>query len=228
MKKSKGILILVFVALVIIQMIGSWTENIWLEYLAKPLLLPWMALYFILYSEKSKYKWMVLLAFFFSWTGDVLLMFSGSVEILFYAGVGGFFLAQLSYILVFTKYFNIQEKGFVRRKPLILIPYLLYLAGIIVVLFPGLDGFMRPIIVVYGASLIAMAVTAVNLKGRVSISAFNLIFWGSTLFVMSDSLLAINKFHTDLPNAAVLIMSTYIAAQLLILLGLVKKQEKTV
>lgn len=37
------------------------------------------------------------------------------------------------------------------------------------------------------------------------------------------------KIHySELPKSAVLIMSTYIAAQLLILLGLVKKQEKTV
>jgi len=227
MKKSKGILILVFVALVIIQMIGSWTGIIGFEYFAKPFLLPWMALYFLLYSAKGDYKWMVILAFFFSWTGDMLLMFSGSMEILFYAGVGGFFIAQLSYILVFSKYFSNQKKGFVIRKPLVLIPYILYLIGIIVLLFPGLDGFMRPIIVIYGTSLITMAIAAVNLRGKVPSLAFNLIFWGSILFVLSDSMLAINKFHTELPKSGVLIMGTYIAAQLLILLGLVNKQEKT-
>lgn len=228
MKKSQGILILVFVALVIVQMIGSWTGNIWFEYLAKPLLLPWMALYFLLYSGKGDFKWMVLLAFFFSWTGDMLLMFSGSMEILFYAGVGGFFMAQLCYILVFSKFFKSQKKGLIIRKPLILIPYLLYLIGIIVLLFPGLDGFMRPIIVIYGGSLIAMALAAVNLRGKVPIPVFNYIFWGSILFVLSDTMLAVNKFHSELPKSAVLIMSTYIAAQLLILLGLVNKQEETV
>jgi len=228
MKKFQGILILVFVAIVIVQMIGSWTGNIWFEYLAKPLLLPWMAIYFLLYSGKGNFKWMVLLAFFFSWTGDILLMFSGSLEILFYAGVGGFFMAQLSYILVFTNYFKNQRKGFIIRKPLILIPYLLYLIGIIVLLFPGLDGFMRPIVVIYGSSLIAMAIAAVNLRGKVQAPVFNLVFWGSVLFVLSDSMLAINKFHTELPKSDVLIMSTYITAQLLILLGLVKKHKETV
>lgn len=228
MKKSKAILILVFIALVIVQMIGSWTGNIWFEYLAKPLLLPWMALYFLLYSAKGNFKWMVLLAFFFSWTGDVLLMLSASREILFYAGVGGFFMAQLFYILVFSNYFKNQKKGFIIRKPLVLIPYILYLIGIIVLLFPGLDGFMRPIIVIYGGSLIAMAIAALNLRGKVPTLVFNLIFWGSILFVLSDTMLAVNKFQTELPKSDVLIMSTYIAAQLLILLGLVKKEEAPV
>ena len=135
MKKSQGILILLFVVIVVVQMIGSWTGVIWYEYLAKPLILPWIALYFLLYSGKWNFKWMVLLAFFFSWTGDMLLMFSGSMEILFYAGVGGFFMAQLCYILVFSKYFKSQNNGFIIRKPLVLIPYLLYLIGIIILLF---------------------------------------------------------------------------------------------
>jgi uncharacterized membrane protein YhhN len=42
---------------------------------------------------------------------------------------------------------------------------------------------------------------------------------GALLFVISDSLLAINKFYQDIPLAGVLIMLTYGLAQLFIMEG---------
>ncbi len=226
MKNSRRLLFLLLIVIVILELIASWTGNHTLEYFVKPLIMVWMAVYFVLFAKKRSNLWMILMAFFFSWLGDILLMFSYKVEVLFYAGVGGFFLSQLSYILVFTRYFESPKKGFVTRKPLILIPYILYLVGIIILLFPGLEGIMRPIIIVYGASLIGMALAVVNLKGKVLKSIFSYIFLGSILFLLSDSMIAIDKFHTELPQARVLIMSTYMAAQFLILMGLANHLEE--
>lgn len=225
MKNPRGILILLFILIVLAELLACWMDYTILEYIVKPLIMIWMASYFLIFSGEAKNKWMVLMAFFFSISGDVLLMLADKMEILFYAGVGGFFLAQLSYILVFAKYFGRDKKGFIRTKPLILLPYLLYLAVVLIVLVPVSEGIMQVIIVIYGCSLIGMAIAAGNLKGKVFPSTFKYLFWGSTLFVISDTLLAVNKFHTELPKSAILIMSTYIAAQFLIMMGLTKKKS---
>lgn len=227
MKNQHRLLIILFALVILIQLLASALDIQLLEYVAKPLILPWLVVWFLLHTERSRYRWLVIMALLCSWLGDVLLMFARQNELFFYAGVGGFFLSQLFYILVFAQFFEQQSGGFIRRKPWVILPYLLYLIGIVFLLFPKLDGFMRPIILVYGTSLIGMALAAVNLKGQVSVKAFKLIFLGSLFFLASDSMLAINKFHSELPLSGLWIMSTYIIAQLLIVLGLSEKKPPT-
>jgi uncharacterized membrane protein YhhN len=64
-----------------------------------------------------------------------------------------------------------------------------------------------------------MALSALTLRHIVSKAAWNSLFSGALLFVMSDSLLAINKFVHPIPEAGFLIMSTYILAQYFIVQG---------
>ncbi len=225
MKKLRIPLLIFFVLIVGIELIGCLTADLTYEYIAKPWIMPWIAVYFLLYFQKQSIKWKVLLAFFFCWTGDVLLLLANVYELFFYTGVGGFLIGHLFYISIFSGHGEYRVKGFVSQKPLVILPYLLYLAGIIALLFPVMTGIMRPIIIVYGVVLIGMALAAVNRKGRVSSPVFNRIFWGSILFVLSDTLIAVNKFHTEFDYARVLIMSTYIAAQVLILSGLVIEKD---
>jgi uncharacterized membrane protein YhhN len=45
---------------------------------------------------------------------------------------------------------------------------------------------------------------------------------GALLFVASDSILAINKFHTPFESATFFVMLTYGLAQLLLIVGIVK------
>jgi uncharacterized membrane protein YhhN len=49
---------------------------------------------------------------------------------------------------------------------------------------------------------------------------------GALLFVISDSLLAINKFYKPLPFAALFIMLTYCAAQYFIVRAFIHRREK--
>jgi uncharacterized membrane protein YhhN len=48
---------------------------------------------------------------------------------------------------------------------------------------------------------------------------------GSLLFLASDSMIAINKFTTEIPMAGFWIMISYILAQYLIMRGLVLEKE---
>ena len=226
MKKYTSLILhLLLLIIVVIELTGRFTDNIRLEYPVKPLIMIWMAVYFLIYSKKKSFTIPVLIAFFFSWLGDNFLMFSGKNELFFFAGVGGFFLAQLSYIYIFSKYSEENRQGYLRKKPLLIIFFLLYVAGIYIVLLPGLEGIMKPVILVYALSLIAMSMMALNRRGRVNPPSFRYVFAGSILFLLSDSMIAINKFSLEFPMAGFWIMITYISAQYLIMRGLVYEKS---
>jgi uncharacterized membrane protein YhhN len=222
MKKNTSLLMhLIFALIVIIELTGRLLDNIQMEYAVKPLIMIWIAVYFLRNKQKTVFTVPVLIAFFFSWLGDNFLMLSGKNELLFFAGVGAFFFAQLTYIFIYTKYGENGKKGYVQKNPWISIFFLAYIAGMLVLLLPGMEGIMKPIIAVYALSLIAMSMMALNRSGRVGDSSFKLVFVGSLLFLLSDSMIAFNKFHSAIPLAGFLIMLTYISAQYLILRGLI-------
>ena len=218
----------IFLIIVVLELVGRILDILTLEYIAKPLILVWIALYFILHTQKRSFMPGVLFAFFFSWLGDMFLMFSGGYEneIFFYAGVGGFFLAQILYIVVFLLNAENDIKGLLLRNPLLIIPLLGYGVFVFWLLYPKLEGIMLIIILIYALSLIGMSLAALNRRDRVSILSFRLVFIGSLFFLLSDSLLAINKFHTELPQGGFLIMLTYITAQYLIMRGLILEKER--
>ena len=78
MKNRTSLLMhLLFALIVIVELLGRLLDNIQLEYFAKPLIMIWIAVYFMLSARKTVFTIPVLLAFFFSWMGDNLLMLSG-------------------------------------------------------------------------------------------------------------------------------------------------------
>jgi len=226
MKTRTSLLLhLLFIIIVVLELTGRFLDNINLEYPVKPLIMIWMAVFFLIFRKKKAFTVPVLFAFFFSWVGDNFLMFSGKNELFFFAGVGGFFLAQLAYIYIFAPFRERSEKGLLQRKPALILFFLAYVTGIYVILFPGLEGLMKPIILIYALSLIGMSMMALNRKGRVGLSSYRLVFFGSILFLISDSMIALNKFFMEFTLAGFWIMITYIAAQYLIMRGLILEEE---
>jgi uncharacterized membrane protein YhhN len=219
--RTSLLLHLLFFIIVAIELAGRITGNIGLEYPVKPLLMIWVALYYLLFRTKREMTTPVLWAFFFSWVGDIFLMFSHTGEHFFFAGVGGFFLAQLTYIYVFATFSENGARGYLERNLIVGSLFLGYAAGIVYLLYPGLEGVMKPVIMVYALSLIGMSMMALNRKGRVNRASFLLVFIGSVLFVLSDSMIALNRFYTEIPLAGFWIMLTYIAAQYMIMRGLI-------
>ncbi len=212
---------LIFTVIVLVELTGRVTDNITLEYFVKPMIMIWMALYFIIFRKKKEFTLPVLLAFFFSWVGDNLLMMSGKNELFFYAGVGSFFLAQLAYIYTFSIVSEKGGRGYLQNHVFIGFLFIAYVAAIFYLLYPGLEGFLKPIILIYAISLVGMSMMALNRHGRVGYWGFLLVFTGSILFVISDSMIALNKFYMEFSLAGFWIMLTYIAAQYLIMRGLI-------
>jgi uncharacterized membrane protein YhhN len=78
--------------------------------------------------------------------------------------------------------------------------------------------------VAYAAVLVTMVIVALFRYGRTTAASFGLVFGGAVLFMISDSLLAMNKFHAPIQQAGLLIMITYCVAQGLIAEGMLKHE----
>lgn len=70
-----------------------------------------------------------------------------------------------------------------------------------------------------------MSSMALNRYGNGHPISFSLVFSGSLFFVVSDTLIAVNRFLVTTPYAGLFVMATYIAAQFLIMKGILKQYE---
>jgi uncharacterized membrane protein YhhN len=224
MKKS------LFTYIFAISVIGVFATIIlhikWLDYVFKPLIMISIGGYFILNSEKIN-KIIVRLAiaaFLFSWFGDIFLMFANRGTIYFMVGLVCFLIAQIFYISLFRQ--TIQLSGrepFLSGNKIYLIAYILYGATIYYLLFNHLDVVLKIAVFIYMSAILGMSAMALNRLKTVSMASFLFVFVGSVLFLFSDSVIAIDKFYSPIPNDRIFVMSTYIAAQYLIMRGVLKQ-----
>ncbi len=167
-----------------------------------------------------------LFAFLFSLLGDIFLMFTGEGMIFFMLGLGSFLVAQVAYILLFLRTVKISGgEPFLRKNSLYLNGYIIYGFSIYILLFSHLDTVLKIAVFVYMVALLVMSAMALTRYKTVSKASFNFVFYGSVLFVISDTLIALDKFLTPIPNDRLLVMSTYMAAQFLIMKGILKQFE---
>ena len=162
-------------------------------------------------------------AMFFCWTGDVLLLKQADAEMFFILGLVSFLIGHLLYILAYRelRWADKMNGLLMTQKLRVSFPVALAGTGLIVVLLPTLGGLMIPVIV-YAIVLMGMVMAAFFRYGRTSPDSFWLVAAGALLFMVSDSILAINKFHTAFELAGPLIMLTYILAQFLIVEGAIR------
>ena len=188
----------------------------------KPLLLPGL----LLATNESKNfttkKWL-LFALCFSWIGDVILMFADKGEIYFILGLVSFLISHILFIVLFIK----QETLSKPNKLIFCIGILAvaaYLYTMLTILLPTLGDLKIPVSV-YAFVISLMLIMAIRGALTWQNPMNLLILNGAIAFVTSDSILAINKFFNALPNASLLIMSTYLIAQYLITFGVLKLNE---
>lgn len=189
----------------------------------KPLLLPFLILE-TYSSENFKTKNLLLSALVFSWIGDIILMFADKGELYFIFGLVSFLIAHIIFILLFTK----QEKENTSTNKLFWIGLIIvgiYLFGMLSLLYPSLGDLKIPV-TVYAITISTMLLMAI--KGYFNWKKPNnlTVLLGALIFVSSDSILAINKFHSELPKSGFLIMITYIVAQFLITKGILSLNKK--
>ena len=142
----------------------------------------------------------------FALLGDVLLDVSGTVA--FLAGMGAFLLMQLCYIRGFL---GLGAGAWFRARPLVVAGWAVLWLALNLALGPLL-GELRWPITVYSLALVAMAACAVATGSRA-------IGVGGVVFLASDLLIGLRAADVSIPASGVLVMTTYVVAQALIVTG---------
>ena len=197
------------------------------EYFVKPAILITIIGIFIQMADRNStlFKW-GLLAFIFSLVGDVVLLFAKFNELFFLAGIAGFLLSHLFFIVTFRQHEQ-KTPSYLRTKPAWIILVATLGISLYIVLFPYLDILLKVAVFIYASAISTMLLTAVNRKEQVPPASYIWCVLGAILFFISDALLAINKFWIVVPLSSIWIMSTYMLAQYFILVGLVNQQAQT-
>ncbi len=216
----KKIWVLAFLAALLADIAGILAGNEWVQWISKPLILPFLFGYF--YSEINTVspplkKW-IYLALFFSWAGDVLLMFQGMKALFFLLGLSAFLLAHIFYILFFH-FVRIREK--IAGNGWYLLFILIYYSILMRKLSPYLGELTIPVRV-YGLVISIMLLMAMHMRTLPVKKAGWSMLAGAAFFVISDSVLAINKFYQAFEGSGAVIMLTYGAAQFFIVKGAIE------
>lgn len=226
---KKNLLHFLFLIIVVGDLVGEFFQIKWIDYSFKPFILIWIGGYFLMHAKNmdKKVVQIACLAFVFSWGGDVLLMFTQKAPYFFILGLSSFLVAQIFYIFLFLRTINLSgKKPFLKKKPYFLIAYIAYGLIVYTVLYNQLDFVLRIGIFVYMLALLSMSAMALNRYGNGHPVSFRYVFIGSIFFVLSDTMIAVNKFLVAIPYEGILIMTTYISAQYLIMRGLLKQYEE--
>lgn len=208
--------VILFLIVLLANILGSVFNNTLLQNISKPLLMPLLMGWFLFSGIRSitNRKW-ILAALFFSWLGDVLLMFQEKDALFFMLGLAAFLIAHIFYIIFF---FEINRKEKSKLNLFIIIAVVAYYIGLLTILFPTL-GEMKIPVIVYGLVISIMLLSALHLPITKNREASIGLMMGAVLFVISDSVLAINKFYRPFEYSGVLIMLTYGLAQWFIVNG---------
>ncbi len=157
----------------------------------------------ILFSKpnQKKYKNLIVFGLVFCLIGDVFLLDNDY----FIAGLASFLIGHLIFTYAFLSLKGFQKKyGIFSILLLIGITYFMYLR-------PYLGEITIPV-AIYILVIVLMNWQALGLYALEKNKAFLMISLGAILFLISDSILAYDKFKEPFSFAGILILSTYWAA----------------
>ena len=209
-----------FIVILTVHLAGMVLKIKLVEYVSKPMIVVLLIFYFLSQTNKinSGYKRWILAALFFSCAGDVLLLLQQNDSLFFLLGLSAFLSAHIFYI-VFFQHVRVKEK--VPLNLWLLFIVVIYYAALITFLSPHLGDMKLPVRI-YGIVISIMFMLAMHMLVIKNKIAGKWMMTGALLFVISDSVLAVNKFYHSFEIAGVVIMLTYGLAQLFIVEGAIK------
>lgn len=213
----KNIARVIFLIVLIGDLAGIQLGNELLQYIFKPLIVPAVAMIFLsqVGTQLKNLQLLILGGLFFSWLGDILLMFVPRNDLFFLLGLSSFLVAHIFYILFFHK---LKTREGIGSNAWLLVIVAVYYATLIVLLGDK-PGEMEWPVRVYGIVISFMMLLALHMTRLSDRRAGRMMMSGAILFVLSDSVLAINKFYQPFEGAGLIIMVTYAFAQLMIAEG---------
>ena len=211
-------------ALTDLYAIASGNEKLHMVF--KPTLMICLLITLFLCRPSFQGKGFIITAILFSWMGDIYLMFENRDPLFFILGLVSFLIAHLFYIIFF-----VRPKGkltwLLFQKPWMAGIILIYVTCLLALILPNAGKLSLPV-TVYALVLSAMLLSSLHAYYRFEKKTGLMFVSGAVFFVISDSLLAINKFYVPLGAASILIMLTYCIAQFLIITACINLSPTTI
>ena len=142
--------------------------------------------------------------------GDVALELEAGEY--FIIGLGLFLIAQIMFIATFSRDFKMQRS----RIPIIVI-LAIYALAIASIMTPSLKEMVIPVY------FYLTAITLMGIFAALRTARNKFTIYGALSFIVSDSIIAINKFMTPVPAVDYAVMITYYLALFLIVYGFLKE-----
>lgn len=222
MERKSFIWLGVFMLLAVLELLGEILGERNMVLYTKPLLMPVLVIWLLqrTFGVRRFLRHTVQAGLLFAMLGDIFLMFAEGAygDLFFIVGLGAFLCTHLCYIGGFLSEVNLN-KGYLREQTLWVLPFVLFLLGFLYWLWPNIPEGMQQPVAVYAFVITAMALSVLNMRGRISNDLFTGLLTGALLFMLSDCLIAILKFGHPFPGARVAIMVSYILGQWLIVRG---------
>lgn len=215
---------ILFCLLTLLDITGIAANIETLHFVVKPLLVP--ALWFLLYFTQSAVpgKNVLLTGLFFSWLGDVFLLFEYKHGLFFIFGLVSFLTTHIFYIVYFLK-IRSEKPSLLKKQPVLIALVIAYGITLVWQLYPHIEQELKLPVMIYAAVICSMLLCSLHIFLKVNKKAAAYYLLGAGAFVVSDSLLAINKFYQPFDYAGVFIMLTYCIAQFFIIAGYTQQVE---
>jgi uncharacterized membrane protein YhhN len=204
---------IIFLVVVVLHTLGL-LLNEKIAFLSKPFLITTLVIVYLVAVKKPNF-WYVS-ALFFSFWGDVLLLFKNQF---FVYGLASFLLAHIMYIKITASFI---KKVSLQKVVLACLPFAVFLFSFLYLIIDNL-GEMKIPVIFYGVVISSFGALSFLNYMQEKNTANSWLFLGTIIFIISDSLIALNKFHEPKEFYAISIMLTYIVAQYLICRAIITK-----
>lgn len=216
---------LLFFALVAAQLVIEWFNLEYARYVLKPSFMILLFVYHVLNAkgDRSYFSRMMRVGFLFSLLGDVALMFDEKWPIFFIVGLGAFLIGHVGYALAFINSIRLAP-GQVSTQSWLgsIIPFTLF-SGVFFMMMKDDIVAQDPNLLIpvfaYTVVITLMGITASLRNGLTGTKDFTWILIGGVLFIISDVVIAVNKFMVDFAHDSVLNMSLYLTGQYFLAIG---------
>ncbi|PTS91527.1 lysoplasmalogenase [Pedobacter sp. HMWF019] len=217
--KKYRVFSILYLFIFILELIAEFQQLNTLRLIVKPCIVLSLAIFFCLQTKlRGRFHKRLFIGLLFALAGDVLLLFTDANPNYFMYGLLSFLLAHLFYTRAFYLDFRSAQELDKKNARIAIAACSISSIAFYLFLRPHLGALKLPVMI-YTFVISMMLMMSVFRNLRVNKESFILVFAGAILFILSDGLLAYNKFVSSFSFAGVCVMATYMLAQYLIVIG---------